>query len=210
MHDRGNGRCTLTVPPGDHRVTQVGAPAGWYLSPQLGISPNSYSTSVVARDYSSLNVDVHQSGTNVPASSSGTTTNPYARSGIWAVSRNNPPVPPGCGLSVALLFDLSASVDGHLREFQDAGIGFINALRGTPSSVALYPIGTHAPVNLTNNSNFPLTPLSGIRQRNVHAKQDAVKAGNLSRRLAKFGPKRSGRIPRVVALDDDCYDPPEI
>ena len=155
-----NGKCTLTVFAGDHLVHQESAPSGWYLSPQLGISPNSNSTSVVVKDYSSLTVHVPPPGVAVPPSTSGTTTNPYARSGGWAVSRNNPPLPPHCGLNVALLFDLSASVDGHLRELQDAGIGFVNSLQGTPTSVALYTMGTHAPVNLTNNSNFPLTPLT--------------------------------------------------
>ena len=69
-------------------------------------------------------------------------------------------IPPHCGLNVALLFDLSFSVQGHLRQVQDAGIGYVNALAGTPSSVALYTMGTHAPVNSTNNSNFPLTPVT--------------------------------------------------
>ena len=76
------------------------------------------------------------------------------------MSRDDPALPPRCGLNVALLFDLSFSVDGNLREVQNAGIGYVNALAGTPSSVALYTMGTHAPVNSTNNSNFPLTPVT--------------------------------------------------
>jgi hypothetical protein len=80
-----NGKCTLTVPYGDHRVSQTGAPAGWFLSPQLGISPNSYSTHVVAADYSSVTTNAPHtqtgsgSGIAVPSSTSGTTTNPYAQ-----------------------------------------------------------------------------------------------------------------------------------
>ncbi|HEY7814913.1 MAG TPA: hypothetical protein VIC62_16830, partial [Nakamurella sp.] len=61
---------------------------------------------------------------------------------------------------MALLFDLSFSVQGYLRQVQDAGVGYVNALAGTPSNVALYTMGTLAPVNSTNNSNFPLTPVT--------------------------------------------------
>lgn len=140
----GNGKCTLTLSGGDHRFTQEDAPSGWYLSPQLGISPNSHSTPAAAREYTALSAHVPGSGTSIPQGTSGTTTNPYARSGIWAASRDDPPVPASCGLNVALLFDLSSSVDGHQRDLQNAGIGFINTLRGTPSGVALYTMGTDA------------------------------------------------------------------
>ena len=156
-----NGTCAVGSPSGANRtVTQAGAPAGWFLSTQLGASPNSFTSAVVARDYSSVSTNVPPSGIDVPPSSSGTTTNPTARSGVWAVSRDNPVTPPHCGLNVALLFDLSFSVGGNLRQVQDAGIGYVNALAGTPSSVALYTLGTRAPVNSTNNSNFPLTPVT--------------------------------------------------
>jgi hypothetical protein len=37
-----HGTCSFSVPTGDHRVTQAGAPAGWFRSPQLGISPDSH------------------------------------------------------------------------------------------------------------------------------------------------------------------------
>jgi hypothetical protein len=180
----GNGRCTLSVYPGDHRVTQETAPSGWYLSRELGISPNSYTSSVVARDYSSLNINVSHSGITVPQSTSGSSSNPSARSGAWAVSRNDPPLPPGCGLKVALLFDLSASVDGQLRQLQNAGIDYINALRGTPSSVALYTMGTHAPVNLTNNSNYPLTPLT--TPANVNALTSKINGYTITSHPAQY------------------------
>jgi hypothetical protein len=180
----GNGKCTLSLYSGSHLFTQESAPNGWYLSRQLGISPNSYTTSVVARDYSSLNVNVPHSDIRVPSSTSGTTTNPNARSGVWAVSRNDPPLPPGCGLKVALLFDLSASVDGSLRELQNAGIGFVNALRGTPSSVALYTMGTRAPVNLTNNSNDPLTPLTTAA--NVNALTSKINGYTIASHPAQY------------------------
>src|SRR4051794_18899311 len=181
---RADGTCSVTVPTGDHRVTQVSAPAGWFLSPELGISPDSHTTPVSARDYSSVIVSVPSSGTDVPASTSGTTTNPAARSGVWAVSRDNPGLPANCGLNVALLSDLSSSVRGHLRQLQDAAIGFVNALDGTPSSVALYTFGTHAPVNSTNNSNFPLTPLTTAA--NVSALTSKVRGYTIASNPAQY------------------------
>ena len=156
-----NGTCTVSSSNGNRQtVTQESAPNGWFTSPELGISPNSFTSTVAARDYSSLTTNVPQSGIDVPQSTSGTTTNPTARSGVWAVSRQEPVMPAHCGLNVALLFDLSFSVQGYLRQVQDAGVGYVNALAGTPSSVALYTMGTLAPVNSTNNSNFPLTPVT--------------------------------------------------
>ncbi len=156
-----NGTCTVSSAAGSRRtITQESAPAGWFTSPELAISPNSSTSNVAPRDYSALTTNVPQSGVDVPASTSGTTTSPTARSGVWAVSRQEPVIPPHCGLNAALLFDLSFSVQGHLRQVQDAGIGYVNALAGTPSSVALFTMGTHAPVNSTNNSNFPLTPVT--------------------------------------------------
>ena len=94
------------------------------------------------------------------------------------MSRDNPVAPARCGLNVALLFDLSSSVDGNLRDLQNAGVGYVNTLAGTPSSVALYTMGTHAPVNSTNNSNFPLTPLTTTA--NVTALTNKIRGYNIT------------------------------
>jgi len=182
---QADGTCTLSPAfGGTHHPSQVGAPAGWFLSPQLGISPNSFTSDVTARDYSSVTAEVPLSGTDVPSSTSGSTTNPTARSGVWAVSRDNPAVPGNCGLNVALLFDLSFSVDGNLRDLQNAGVGFVNSLQGTPSSVALYTMGTHAPVNSTNNSNFPLTPLTTTA--NVDAVNSKIRGYTIMNNPAQY------------------------
>ena len=45
---QADGRCTLSTFAGTHHPSQAGAPAGWFLSPQLGISPNSFTSNVVA------------------------------------------------------------------------------------------------------------------------------------------------------------------
>ena len=87
------------------------------------------------------------------------------RGGAWA-SRNDPPAPAVCGLRVALLFDLSSSITtpvNHLAAYKAAGVGFVNALRGTPASVGVYTFATSAPAANTSgvdNANLPLTPVS--------------------------------------------------
>jgi hypothetical protein len=157
-----DGRCVVSVPTTASRtVTQTSAPAGWFLNPTLGISPNSTTSAVTPTAYSSLTTGtIPQTGVSVPPSTSGTTAGPTARSGVWALSRDNPPLPSRCGLNVALVFDLSFSIGSNLGTLQAAGRSFVTALNGTPSSVSLWTFGTLAPVNETNNSNFPLTPMT--------------------------------------------------
>ena len=85
---------------------------------------------------------------------------------------------------MALLFDLSFSVGDNLREVKQAGIGYVDALAGTPSSVALYTMGTHAPVNSTNNSNFPLTPVT--TPQNVAALTDKINGYTIGNRPPQY------------------------
>jgi hypothetical protein len=90
-----------------------------------------------------------------PNSTAGT-----ARGSVWAASRDEPSIPEVCGLKVALLFDLSTSVEipqSHLPQLKAAGREFVDALTGTPSSVGLFTFGSYAPANHTNNGNLELT-----------------------------------------------------
>jgi len=61
-----------------------------------------------------------------------------ARGSTWADVRANPPLPNRCGLRIALLIDTSGSVAPFLTQIKDAAKGFVDALGGTPSQVALY------------------------------------------------------------------------
>ncbi|WP_157802972.1 prealbumin-like fold domain-containing protein [Compostimonas suwonensis] len=81
----------------------------------------------------------------------------YQTSGQWANKLKNPTLQPQCnaGIRVALLLDLSGSVKnaGAAGTLGDAAKGFVDALRGTNSSVALYSFGDLSP--RAGTSNFP-------------------------------------------------------
>ena len=82
------------------------------------------------------------------------------KSGTWQVSRKNPTASAECGIKVAVITDLSASVGGEIGNLKTATKQFVSSLVGTPSSVALYTFGTNSPVNGSNNSNTATTPVS--------------------------------------------------
>ncbi len=162
------GTCSVNVPNGQtYTVTQsaVSPPAGWFSSADLGVGT---STTLTAANYSRVSVTVPaNAGTaTISVSPTGatdsTTTNNALRSGTWAVSRDNPPEPAHCGLDVALLFDLSGSVQPYLGQYKEAGEAFVRALEETPSRVALFTFGTDAPA--ANNPNFPLTSVTTATQ----------------------------------------------
>jgi hypothetical protein len=158
------GTCTVSVTNGQtYTVTQSAAPAGWFLNPTLGVGT---STTLASAVYSRVSVAVPANATTIsvpPAGTSSNTNNTF-RSGMWAASRTNPPEPAACGLNAGLLFDLSGSVAPNLTQFKAAGVNFVQALQGTPSSVALYTFSSDAPANTTNNANVPLTPVTTAAQ----------------------------------------------
>jgi hypothetical protein len=146
------GTCTVDVANSQtYTVTQAAAPAGWFSSESLGVGT---STTLASANYSRVSVTVPADGgtISVPPAGPNSATNNAFRSGVWAVPRDNPPAPAGCGLDVALLFDLSGSVDPFLGQYRNAGVDFVQALAGTPSRVALYTFASGAPANTTNNS----------------------------------------------------------
>ena len=100
------------------------------------------------------------SGTNATFMLDTGNTNNAASGGIWQSSRNNPSLPATCGLSVALVLDVSGSVASSLASLKTAAKTFTNSLVGTPSQVALFTFATAAPANTTNNQNRPVTPVS--------------------------------------------------
>lgn len=149
------GLCTLDVDANrTYTLTQTGTPSGWFASAQLGagtVSPNN----VTARPYSTLSVGVGTSNVTVPVPAPNSDGSPTARSGTWALSKDNPSLPDGCGLRIALLFDLSSSVTTSiLPTYQAAGRAFVSALQGTPSSIAVYTFGTTAPAPGANNATL--------------------------------------------------------
>ncbi|MCL2470607.1 MAG: VWA domain-containing protein [Propionibacteriaceae bacterium] len=91
-----------------------------------------------------------------------TGTGAQASTGIWPESLNNPSLPDKCGLNVALVMDLSYSVQeaSALPQLKAAAKGLTQSLVGTASQVGLYTFGISAPAMGTANQNRPLTPVS--------------------------------------------------
>lgn len=163
------GDCSWTIPAtqvgGANRdrrfwVVQIGTGAGYFPNQTLvtGASP------FVSRPYRFQTGTQLRNGVTYSSSTdfmvgTGNTT-PDASGGIWQDSRNNPALPAECGLRVALILDVSGSVQPFLANLKTAATTFVNALVGTPSSLALYTFATTAPANTTNNQNRPLTPVS--------------------------------------------------
>ena len=152
------GTCTVSVANGHtYTVTQAAAPGGWFTSHDLGVGT---AASLAAANYSRVSVQVPSGGgaISVPPTGTSSNTNNAYRSGVWAVSRDNPPAPAACGLNVALLFDLSGSIAPNLARYKAAAEGFITALRGTPSAVALYTFASNARAELHRRRQLPAHP----------------------------------------------------
>src|SRR5690625_3995884 len=80
----------------------------------------------------------------------------------WASVRPNNVAPPQCGLDMALVVDLSNSItqEDLLDDYKAAANGFIDALTGTPSQVALYSFASAAPAQGPTNGGLPLTSVA--------------------------------------------------
>ncbi|MFD7885320.1 hypothetical protein ACFV3N_23135 [Streptomyces bauhiniae] len=159
-----DGDCSFTVPgtgPGGPRagdtftVRQIAVPAGWYTNPVLRTGPGSGSGSIAApyvfetpelaggRTYASTRDFMYGTDWRTP---------PFtASTGIWQQSRVNPPAPSACGLDVALVLDLSASVGSALPSLKRAADEFTDALTGTPSRLSLFSFDRNSPSTGTEN-----------------------------------------------------------
>jgi Mg-chelatase subunit ChlD len=88
-----------------------------------------------------------------------------ASGGVWPFSRVNPDLPARCGLKVAFVVDLSASVQGHVAALKSAADSFVDALRGTPSQAALFTFSTDSPA-LNAGPNTGLLPVATTADAN--------------------------------------------
>ena len=147
------GACTLQVSANrTYTVTQAGTPAGWFDNPSLATGSGA---AVVSRVYNSLRVAVGNANLTIPAPAPNSDTSPTARSGTWALSKDDPPLPAVCGLRIALLIDLSGSVSPNLATYKAAARAFVESLAGTPSTIAIFTYGTNAPAPGANNATLP-------------------------------------------------------
>jgi hypothetical protein len=162
------GLCTLTVNSNKtYTLTQTGTPSGWFASTVLDVGTVGPSSPVAPKTYDTLSVSVGTSDVTVPTPAPNSDTSPTARSGTWALSDDDPPLPEGCGLRIALLFDLSSSVTSAiLPTYKAAGRAFVDALKGTPSNIAVYTFGTTAPASGASNTNL-VPPVSVATEAGV-------------------------------------------
>ena len=148
------------------------APAGFQLLQQLATGALNNGGVATAKDYTNriaFTVSSSTTAVNLPPVVSDET-NPAYNSGKYANRRINPTLPDVCGLNIALLFDLSNSINStELQQMKTAATGptgFVTLLGGTPSSIGVYSFGSDAPsgsnTNLASTSVFDQTGLNTV------------------------------------------------
>ncbi|MCB0901100.1 MAG: VWA domain-containing protein, partial [Actinobacteria bacterium] len=172
----GDGDCWVKVPNtqsgGVNRnkqfwVKRISSPTGWFGLNQLFAGGD-------ARDYQFRTPQLQAGNTYESGDDFMTTTsNPSwpTSGGIWQTSKNNPVFPAKCGIKVALVLDVSNSVEnaGAVQALRDSAKKFTSSLQGTPSQVALYTFATTGPAAGTENQTRPLTSVAtatGVNQMN--------------------------------------------
>lgn len=130
------------------------APGGWSVADTWGGSS----------DYFRQSTGAITSGGNV---SSRVKTLPSDTARTIPNVMNNPAAPQKCGINMAVVYDLSGSVTDNstlLPKYKAAGVKFVDALTGTPSSVALHTFASQAPAQnskgKTNNTTLALTSVA--------------------------------------------------
>ena len=165
----GDGDCSFTIPDTQGRVgrtpagvnrdarfwiKQSGVPNGYFMNTSLATGTNPTSATYQFRTGDDLKAGAVYSSMVDFMYATGNSSN-NASGGIWQQSRNNPVFTDKCGIRVALIVDLSGSVSPYVSQLRAAAKGFVDALTGTPSAVALYTFASGAPA--TGGSNLGLT-----------------------------------------------------
>ncbi|MCL2422318.1 MAG: SpaA isopeptide-forming pilin-related protein, partial [Micrococcales bacterium] len=191
-----DGDCSFVVPigTGAGQVAQgtrlwmatISGPAGYFVNKYWQTAPLTGGTSVNNRlvwptpplvggqTYRSGASWVTDPALTAPAGSPEASQSEYTRrvasGGMVGLSRDNPPLRSGCGLTVALVADMSSSMTvTSVQSLKGAMDTFIDALRGTPSQVALFTLGTDSPA-----AGFP--PNTGLQSVATTADANKVKA----------------------------------
>lgn len=164
------GLCEFEVPDTDgerqgdrYWVSEVAAPDGWYSNPELRTGRGSGSASV-ATPYR-FQTPALQAGETYTSTSdfmyAEVSAGARASEGIWQDSRENPPLERQCGVDVALVLDLSASVGSDLPQLKQAADTFADSLVGTPSRMAVFSFDGSSPPGRGGGENLPdLVPVS--------------------------------------------------
>ncbi|MFE6963863.1 hypothetical protein ACFVAJ_02040 [Agromyces sp. NPDC057679] len=162
------GVCSFVVPNANNSnfwVAQAtpGVPAGWFSNDTLATG-----TSPTSADYRFRIADVDAGETLSSLSdfmiATGNTAN-NASGGIWQNSLANPTRAQQCGVRIALVIDLSGSVEPNFDDLKDAAKGFVTALQGTPSQVGIFTFNNVAPASV--GGNLGITPVSTVGGANT-------------------------------------------
>lgn len=166
------GTCSVDLPgragPGQgYWIRETAAPAGFTLVSTLDIGVGNGTNQTTYNQLFTGPVQNNQGYTFPVAETGGT--NLFARGNFWADLRDNPPLPGECGLNIALLIDVSGSITPFLNQVKAAANGFVDALTGTPSSIALFSFATDASTVLPattvsdmNGANIVKTAINGL------------------------------------------------
>ncbi len=138
-------------------LSDANVPDGWLASSRLrtggsGDSPNTNQVYRFRIPATSAG-QTYSSGTNFMSIGSNST---YTNStGNWQVSRVNPDLGAECGLSVALLLDVSGSVGTAeaLPTLKAGADAVVDALTGTPSRMAVFNFAATSP--RSGATNYP-------------------------------------------------------
>ncbi|GAA3758028.1 VWA domain-containing protein [Micromonospora maritima] len=166
-----DGSCDVDVPgrTGTNQgywIIERSAPDGWRLLENLDTG----GTTTTATVYNGVFTGPVSNNVSYefPVNTTGNT-NRTARGAVWADARDNPPLPGKCGLSIALLIDVSGSIAPNLNDVKAAANGFVDALTGTPSEIGLYTFATNAatvlnpvPVSDTTGADTVKTAINGL------------------------------------------------
>ncbi|MFF5694091.1 VWA domain-containing protein [Streptomyces albidoflavus] len=127
-------------------VRQVAAPDGWFVNDTFRTggtvtTPYRFQTPRLAAATTYSSTATGPGGFMVGSGGSNRT----ASTGTWQSSRVNPALPERCGLRVALIMDLSGSMSGSVPALKTAADTFVDALQGTPSSMARFTFSSYSP-----------------------------------------------------------------
>jgi uncharacterized repeat protein (TIGR01451 family) len=159
------GQCTMdvsVVPVSGTRdvwVREVTAPAGYFRIDTISTgTASSTSDNTTSRPYMEKltirNNQTYNLPPDQPLSSGG------AEARAFANGLNNPEAPPQCGLNLAMIFDVSSSINAsEMTSMKNAARTFVNDLTGTPSQIAMFSFGTVAP-GAGAPANLPLTQVA--------------------------------------------------
>jgi hypothetical protein len=148
-----DGQCTITgLEPGTYHVAPTAPPSGGAYSTV---------TELTTADGDVRYAEAASVGEGSP------TTRPFV------LRRANPPWPSRCGVRVSLVLDVSGSISpDELSTMKAASLHFVDALAGSPSSIAVDSFATAAPA--AGNANH--TPVSVESVTGVQTVKAAIAA----------------------------------